>query len=203
MSTHIYQPKEFDLSGLTGISDETLEIHFKLYEGYVAETNKINERLIEITSDADVSEDELLDFSSLKRRLGFEYNGMVLHEYYFENMKKQGSADPENRSPFREVAGASFGSYEAWKNDFASVGKMRGIGWAICYFDPATRSLSNHFVELHETNHVAGFRPIVVMDVWEHAWFRDYKPAEKARYIEAFFSNMDWSVVEQRLAASA
>lgn len=196
-----YKARQFDLSGLTGISDETLEIHFKLYEGYVAETNKLNARIEEMTSKGPVSAEDLLTFSALKRRLGFEYNGMVLHEYYFDNMKKQGSADPENRSPFREAAGSSYGSYEAWKNDFAAVGKMRGIGWAICFADTTNGRLTNQFVELHETNNVAGYEPIVVMDVWEHAWFRDYKPAEKAKYIEAFFSNMNWEMIEKRLAA--
>lgn len=195
-----YKARQFDLSGLTGISDETLEIHFKLYEGYVAETNRLNARIEEISSKGAVSADDLPAFSALKRRLGFEFNGMVLHEYYFDNMKKQGSADPDERSPFREAAGSSYGSYEAWKNDFAAVGKMRGIGWAICFADTTSGRLTNQFVELHETNNVAGYKPIVVMDVWEHAWFRDYKPAEKAKYIEAFFSNMNWKTIEDRLA---
>lgn len=199
MANDLYKPKTFDLSGLTGISDETLEIHFELYEGYVTATNDLNARLAEIRSKGPLSDDDTTLFSELKRRLGFEYNGMVLHEYYFENMRKQGSADPENRSPFREAAGTSYGSYEAWKDDFASVGKMRGMGWAICYADPTNGHISNHFIELHETNHIAGYQPLVVMDVWEHAWFRDFKPAEKAKYIEAFFSNMNWSVVEERL----
>jgi len=201
MTNHEYKPKDFDLSGLTGISDETLEIHFKLYEGYVTETNKLNSLLAELRAKGPLPEQQAPVFSELNRRLGFEYNGMVLHEYYFQNMKKQGSSDPENNSPFREAAGTAYGSYEDWKTDFANVGKMRGIGWAICYADPETKRISNHFVEEHQTNNIAGYRPIVVMDVWEHAFLLDFKPADKAKYIEAFFSNMNWKEVEKRLAA--
>jgi len=201
MTNHEYKAKDFDLSGLTGISDETLEMHFKLYEGYVKETNKLNSLLGELRSKGPLPEEQAPIFSELNRRLGFEYNGMVLHEYYFQNMKKQGSSDPENNSSFREAAGAAYGSYEAWKTDFANVGKMRGIGWAICYADPSTKRISNHFVEEHQTNNIAGYRPIVVMDVWEHAFLLDFKPSEKAKYIEAFFSNMNWKEVEGRLSS--
>jgi Fe-Mn family superoxide dismutase len=86
-----------------------------------------------------------------------------------------------------------------WKKDFAAVGGMRGVGWAIAYLDPWTGYISNHWVSLHEDGNVAGFEPILVMDVWEHAFLLDYKPAERAKYIEAFFSNVDWAVVKDRL----
>jgi Fe-Mn family superoxide dismutase len=76
---------------------------------------------------------------------------------------------------------------------------MRGVGWAICNQNPANGRLSNHWITLHETGNIAGFDPIVVMDVWEHAYLLDYKPAERPKYIEAFFSNIDWSASEQRL----
>ena len=138
-------------------------------------------------------------YSELKRRLGFEYNGMVLHEYYFGNLKQGGGGDPDHNSAFFKAAEASFGSYEIWKADFASVGKMRGVGWAICYQDPEQGRLSNHWVTLHEVGNVAGFSPVLVMDVWEHAFLLDYKPAERPKYIEAFFSNIDWQAVEGRL----
>jgi Fe-Mn family superoxide dismutase len=139
-------------------------------------------------------------YSELTRRLGFEYNGMVLHEYYFENLKKGGSTgDPGPSSQFVQAAEASFGNYEIWKADFVGIGKMRGVGWAICYENPANGRLSNHWISLHETGNVAGFHPILVMDVWEHAYLLDYKPAERPKYIEAFFSNIDWSAVESRV----
>jgi Fe-Mn family superoxide dismutase len=197
----VYQPKQFDLSGLNGISDQTLEMHFKLYEGYVKETNNLTARISEFLKDGKVDQDEMPAYSELTRRLGFEYNGMVLHEYYFGNMKREGSGDPEKASRIYKAAEESFGSYDIWKADFVGVGKMRGVGWAICYENPANGRLSNHWITLHEVGNVSGFNPVLVMDVWEHAFLLDYKPAERPKYIEAFFSNIDWDAVEKRLTA--
>ena len=199
-STGSYKPRQFNLSGLNGISDQTLEMHFKLYEGYVKETNNLTERIAQFISDGNVDQEEMPAYSELTRRLGFEYNGMVLHEYYFDNMKSGGGiGDPQKTSDFARAAETSFGSYEIWKADFVGIGKMRGVGWAICYQNPANGRLSNHWITLHETGNVAGFNPILVMDVWEHAFLLDYKPAERPKYIEAFFSNIAWDAVEERL----
>jgi superoxide dismutase, Fe-Mn family len=142
-------------------------------------------------------------YSELTRRLGFEYNGMVLHEYYFSNMQRGNTGHPERVSSFFKAAEESYGSYDIWKADFMSVGKMRGVGWAICYENPSNKHLSNHWVTLHETGNVTGFNPLLVMDVWEHAYLLDYKPADRPKYIEAFFSNIDWHTVEQRLRSGS
>jgi len=128
---------------------------------------------------------------------------MVLHEYYFGNMTKGGSGEPSKHSAFYKAAEASFGSYDIWKADFVSIGKMRGVGWSICFQDPKRGRLTNHWVTLHEIGNVAGFNPVLVMDVWEHAFLLDYKPAERPKYIEAFFANIDWNVVEERLKVDA
>lgn len=197
-STDSYKARQFNLSGLKGISDQTLELHFKLYEGYVKETNNLTEKIWQFIQDGKVDQEEMPAYSELTRRLGFEYNGMVLHEYYFENLKK-GTGEPERSSKFLKAAEASFGSYEIWKADFEGIGKMRGVGWAICYENPANHRLSNHWISLHETGNVAGFDPILVMDVWEHAYLLDFK-TERPKYIEAFFSNIDWSAVESRVS---
>jgi Fe-Mn family superoxide dismutase len=194
-----YKAKQFNLSGLNGISDRTLEMHFKLYEGYVKETNNLTEKISEFLADGKVDQEEMPAYSELTRRLGFEYNGMVLHEYYFSNMRQGGSGDPDRTTAFYKAAEESFGSYDIWKADFVGVGKMRGVGWAICYQNPANGRLSNHWITLHETGNVAGFTPVLVMDVWEHAFILDYKPADRPKYIEAFFSNIDWDVCEERL----
>ena len=195
-----YKARQFDLSRLKGISDETLEMHFKLYEGYVKETNKLTEKISEFISDGNVDQEEMPAYSEFTRRLGFEYNGMVLHEYYFDNLKKGGgTGDPAANTQFAKAAASTFGSYEIWKADFVGIGKMRGVGWAICNQNPANGRLSNHWITLHETGNIAGFNPILVMDVWEHAYLLDYKPAERPKYIEAFFSNIDWAAAEQRL----
>ena len=160
MALKSYTAKKFDLSGLNGISDQTLEMHFKLYEGYVKETNKLTEKISEFLKDGKVDQDEMPAYSELTRRLGFEYNGMVLHEYYFGNMKKDGTGDPAQSSPFYKAAANSFGSYDIWKADFVGVGKMRGVGWAMCYQNPANGRLSNHWITLHETGNVSGFVPV-------------------------------------------
>ena len=199
IATEQYRPKQFNLSGLKGISDQTLEMHFKLYEGYVKETNNLNERIAEFLKDGQVDQEEMPVYSELKRRLGFEFNGMVLHEYYFDNLKKGGGTDPARNSTFSKAAESSFGTYEVWKADFVGVGKMRGVGWAMCYEHPESGRLSNHWISLHQIGEVAGLNPVLVMDVWEHAFLLDYKPAERPKYIEAFFSNIDWTAVEGRL----
>jgi Fe-Mn family superoxide dismutase len=195
-----YKAKQFDLSGLRGISDQTLEMHFKLYEGYVTNTNTLTTKISEFLKDGKVDQEEMPAYSELTRRMGFEYNGMVLHEWYFGNMKKGSTTtDPEKNTNFYRLAEESFGSYDIWKADFVSVGKMRGVGWAVCYQDPVHNRLSNHWITLHEVGNVSGFVPVLVMDVWEHAFLLDYKPAERPKYIEAFFSNIDWASCEQRL----
>lgn len=195
----VYRANHFSLSGLTGISNKTLDMHFKLYEGYVRETNRLTDQIADALRDGAIDQDEMPAYSELKRRLGFEYNGMVLHEYYFGNLIKDGGGAPEARSLFRQAVESSFGDYEKWKTDFVGVGKMRGVGWAICYHDPSNGRLSNHWTTQHEIGNVAGFEPIVVMDVWEHAFILDYTPAERPKYIEAFFSNVDWNAVDERM----
>ena len=194
-----YQVKEFNLSHLNGISDQTLEMHFKLYAGYVKATNQLSEMISGFFKDGKVDQEEVPAYSELTRRLGFEYNGMVLHEYYFGNLKQGGGGDPDRGSAFFKAVESSFGSYELWKADFVGIGKMRGVGWAICYQDPEQGRLSNHWITLHQIGNVAGFNPVLVMDVWEHAYLLDYMPAERPKYIEAFCSNIDWQAVEGRL----
>jgi Fe-Mn family superoxide dismutase len=198
-----YQARQFNLSGLHGIPDRTLKMHLKLYEGYVKETNRLTERIRDFLKDGRVDQEEMPAYSELTRRLGFEYNGMVLHEYYFGNMTRVGSAEPSKESAFYKTAEASFGSYDIWKADFVSIGKMRGVGWSRCFQDPKRGRLTNHWVTLHEIGNVAGFNPVLVMDVWEHAFLLDYQPAERPKYIEAFCANIDWNVVEERLKIDA
>lgn len=195
-----HQAHSFDLHGLNGISDQTLEMHIKLYEGYVKATNKLRTQLYEIIKDGKVDQEEMPVYSELTRRLGFEYNGMVLHEHYFSNLKRGSGESPKKHGSFIQIAEDSFGSFDLWKTDFTSVGMMRGVGWAICYLDPANGRVSNHWVSLHENGNIAGFVPLLVMDVWEHAYLLDYKPSERLDYIEAFFSNVNWKLVEERMA---
>ncbi len=194
-----YTAKTFDLSDLTGISNETLAMHFKLYEGYVTNTNVLNQRIADLIGSGTLDATQVAAFSELKRRFGFEYNGMVLHEYYFENMRKHGTGDPSTGDAFINAATESFGDYDVWKADFMNTGKMRGVGWAAVYQDPSNGAISNHWINLHETGNVAGYKPILIMDVWEHAFIKDYAPVDRPKYIEAFFSNINWDIVNSRL----
>lgn len=200
MARPVYKPKQFNLSGLKGISDKTIEMHLRLYEGYVKNTDALTEKLMEIMQKKQPSAKDPA-YAELTRRLGFEYGGMILHEYYFENLAPNGKGTPDKT--LKSALEKSFGTFETWKADFAAVGEMRGVGWAILYQDPVTQQLSNHWIALHHIGVPSGFKPILVMDVWEHAFLLDYKPSERSNYIDAFFSNINWDVIQQRLSSPA
>ena len=188
----VYTPKDFsNLIGMEGFSETLLRNHFTLYQGYVNNTNKLHELLSSKAKDAANPE-----YAELKRRFGFEFNGMRLHEYYFENL---GGKTPLDKSGTlaKQLADA-FGSYDAWEQDFRATGAMRGIGWAILYQDDVTGWLFNQWINEHEVGHLAGCRPILVMDVFEHAFITDYG-LKRADYIGAFFKNINWGTVESRL----
>lgn len=198
-----YKPQSFEhLTGLDGISDAQVKEHLELYQGYVKQVNTLSEKLTELLGKGKPQGTDPY-FAELTRHLGFEYNGMILHEYYFSNLKRGGEPSPGKSSGLAQAIGQSFGSVETWKGDFQAIGGMRGIGWAILFQDPATGHLTNQWVTLHQDGVPAGFKPLLVMDVWEHAFMRDYKATEKAKYIEAFFRNVDWQAVERRLNESA
>jgi Fe-Mn family superoxide dismutase len=195
-----YGAQDFSsLKGLDGISEDQLKAHFELYQGYVKNTNSLNEEIADLLRRGKADSPDYLE---LMRALGFEYNGMILHEYYFGNLTPGGSDRPRE-GKIQELISREFGSWDAWHAAFVNVGKMRGIGWAILYQDPVTQRLSNHWISLHENGHPAGFKPLLVMDVWEHAFVPDYKPTDRASYINAFFSNIAWDAVEERLMSPA
>lgn len=178
---------------LTGISNEQIDQHWQLYEAYVKNTNELLEEL-------DKAEPGSRHWSELKRRLGFEFNGMVLHAYYFGNLA--GGATLSAQSALAAALADGWGDYPTWREDLAKTGAMRGIGWVILYHDPATDRLFNWWVGEHEVNHPVGLNPILVLDVFEHAWMVDYAAGEKSKYIEAFLENVNWPVVEQRFSSS-
>lgn len=191
----VYTAKEYShLAGLEGFSDTLISNHFTLYQGYVTNTNKLLDTLNKMMGEGQTNTPE---YAELKRRLGWEFNGMRLHEYYFENLGGQGSLDAEGKLAKKIVE--SFGSYESWEKDFRSTGAMRGIGWAILYQDSATGKLLNFWINEHDTGHPAGCVPILVMDVFEHAYMIDYG-IKRPDYIEVFFKNLNWQVTEKRLS---
>ena len=194
----IYKERPFDLHGLDGISDAQIAEHLALYAGYVKQVNGLNEELAAMTGRGQAS-GKNPEFAELTRRLGFEYNGMLLHEHYFSNLRPAAEPDPPKGSALAAALAESFGSVEQWQAAFHAIGEMRGVGWVVLFQDPATHWLTNHWITLHQEGVPAGFTPLLVMDVWEHAFMRDYQASERGKYIEAFFRNIDWRMIERRL----
>lgn len=192
MPNPAYKAKDYgSLIGMPGFSETLLKNHFTLYQGYVTNTNKLSDMLAAKTKDATNP-----GYAELVRHFGFEFDGMRLHEYYFENL---GGKSPLNKSgELVSKLGAAFGGYEAWEEDFKTTGKLRGVGWTVLYTDDKTGALFNVWIGEHQVNHLAGGRPLLVMDVWEHAYMTDYQ-LNRAGYIDAFFKNVNWGAVQARL----
>lgn len=189
-----YTAKDYaKLVGMEGFSETLLKNHFTLYQGYVANTNKVLDNLDQMSKDGKSATPE---FAELKRRLGWEFNGMRLHEYYFENLGGKGGID-RNGKLAKKLAEA-FGSYEVWEKDFRATGSMRGIGWVVLYQDTVSGRFINFWINEHDVSHPAGCNPLLIMDVFEHAFMLDYG-LKRADYIEAFFKNINWSALESRM----
>jgi Fe-Mn family superoxide dismutase len=191
-----YTAKDYSaLTGMPGFSDTLLNNHFTLYQGYVTNTNRLLEALSSLLN-SEKAEAPSSQYAELKRRLGFEFDGMRLHEYYFENLG--GKTPIAQSSRLAKLLAGEFGTLEAWEKDFRATGAMRGVGWAILYQDSPAGRFSNVWVNEHQANHWAGCQPILVMDAWEHAYMLDYG-IKRAGYIEAFLKNVNWPAVEARL----
>jgi Fe-Mn family superoxide dismutase len=189
-----YTAKDYSkLTGMEGFSQALLNNHFTLYQGYVTNTNKVIDTLAGMLKEGKTGTPE---YAELKRRFGWEFNGMRLHEYYFDNLG--GKAPLDNAGALAKKLAAAFGSYEDWEKDFKATGAMRGIGWVVLYEDTTTGGLFNIWVNEHDAGHPAGCRPVLIMDVFEHAYMVDYG-LKKADYITAFMKNINWRAVEARL----
>ena len=189
-----YQAMNFEkLLGTEGFSNQLLNNHFTLYNGYVTNTNKLMEEFAELEKQGKAGTPE---FAEMKRRFGWEFDGMRLHELYFGNMAKGGSA-PDKGAKLLAKINEDFGSFENWEKMFKATGAMRGIGWAILYYDSVGNQLLNTWINEHDTGHLATATPILIMDVFEHAFMTDYG-LKRADYIEAFFKAIDWSVAQKR-----
>lgn len=190
-----FEAKNFDhLIGTPGFSDTLLKNHFTLYQGYVNNTNKLLDMLATLVKEGRTASPE---YAELKRRLGWEFNGMRLHEFYFWNLAKSGRSLDHNSDFYRKIL-HDFGSFENWEKDFRSAGTMRGIGWVVLYYEPSSEKLLNVWINEHDLGHLAGATPILVMDVFEHAYMIDYG-LKRADYIESFFRNLDWKACTERM----
>jgi Fe-Mn family superoxide dismutase len=189
---HSYKAKNFDLKTLSGISEKTIETHLKLYEGYVKHVNVIHEKIDELLKD---SEKNAYALGELQRRLGFEFCGMKNHEYYFESLS--GGASELSDGALKSKIETDFGSFEAWLERFKATASMRGIGWAMLYYDKNADTLLNFWIDEQHLGHPTGLVPVLALDMWEHSYLLDYAPSDKKNYIEAFFENLNWKKAEE------
>ncbi|MFC1614982.1 superoxide dismutase [Patescibacteria group bacterium] len=189
----MYEKKDFThLLGMEGFSDELLQDHFKLYEGYVANTNKLMEKLSAVETGTP-------EYAEMKRRFGWEWDGMRMHELYFGNLSKDTKSLSEDSDLHKKIT-EQFGSFEKWSEDFKATGAMRGIGWVILVQDLETKKLFNVWINEHDAGHLVGIKPLIVIDVFEHSYIRDYGLA-RADYISSFIKRVDWGEVENRFVA--
>lgn len=191
-----YSAKNYShLLGLVGFSDVLLNNHFTLYEGYVKNTNALSDKLKALTEKGELSTPEFAEF---KRRFGWEWNGMRMHELYFGNMTKESASLSDG--VLKEKLVTAYGSLENWGKNFVGTGSLRGIGWVVLAHDAETGKLYNVWVNEHDLGHLVGTTPLLVMDVFEHAFMIDYG-LKRADYISAFMKAIDWKTVETRFAA--
>lgn len=196
MSSRAYAPKSFDgLFGMKGLSEALLSDHLSLYMGYVSNVNKLGAALRKL---AEEEKTETPEFAEMTRRYGWEFDGMRLHELYFGNLNPVTRPPKRESRLYRQIQG-DFGGFEAWEREFRGIGAMRGIGWAVLYLDPSVPRVLNAWIDQHHAGHLSGCRELLVLDVFEHAYIRDYG-LERKEYIDAFFEHIDWDVVAARMA---
>lgn len=188
-----YEAKTFDLPEVAGISQKQLEEHVKLYQGYVTHVNKIYNEILELSQDKEKNAHVIQE---LRRRLGFEFNGMRLHEYYFGDLVGGAQAlDPD--SALFDALRVQFGGFDNWRTEFKSIA-LRGSGWMILNYDPEAKRFHNNWVTNHDEGQLATLPAILALDFWEHAYMVDYLPGEKANYIDAYLNALNWQTVAAR-----
>ncbi len=192
-----YNARTFDyLQGLPGFSEDAVRMHLTLYRGYVDHTNLLAERMREsLRAGANGS----IEWKELKRRFAWEFNGMRLHEYYFENMTPTPTL-MDRLSPVRRKLHEDFGGYDVWERGFRGTGLIRGVGWVMLAFDTQTGRLFNVWLDEHDAGLLLGTYPLLVLDVFEHAFLLDYG-LKRHDYLDAFFNVINWKIVEARLEA--
>ena len=188
-----FEETKFNIPTLKGMSAKNIEEHLKLYAGYIKNANLVLEKIEQFSKDPETNTYVL---GELNRRFSFEFNGIVNHEYYFEKFESGNKAISKSDGLF-ETFGQEFGSFETWLAQFKTVALTRGIGWAMLYYDPLTKRLLNQWVDEQHLGQLNGCQTILALDMWEHAYVADYQPSGKKNYIEDFFANLSWEVVEK------
>lgn len=192
---HTYEATAFNLPALNGISQKQIDVHIGLYQGYVKHINLLREQIADLTKiDA---EKYAFAIESIRRRMGFEFNGMRMHEFYFPQWED--AATPEPRGSALDVAlSEKYGDWDGFMAHFKKVAMSRGSGWATLAWDSAGKTPHIWWTADHELGMLADVKILVAMDMWEHAYMVDYIPAEKSKHVDAFFKNLNWALVEKR-----
>lgn len=177
---------------MKGFDRNLITMHLTLYAGYVKNTNLL---INQISGLDNSGKDRSLEYGALKRIFSFEFDGMALHELYFENLG--GTSPLSTKGGLYHQIRNDYGSYENWKKDFVATGLIKGIGWVILAYDHKTKKLFNTWINEHNLGHLSGTEPLLVMDVWEHAYITQYG-LDRGKYIDVFFENIDWEAVETR-----
>jgi len=196
-----YKARTFELpEDINGLSKAQIDVHIGLYNGYVNHVNHLHQQLTKLAT-ADSGEDFSYSISELRRRLGFEWNGMRLHEYYFEALVG-GDQTLMADSGLYQAFTKQYGGFSKWMEIFKKV-NARGPGWSILYYDTQSEQFLNAWVAEHEIGQLAGLPVILALDHWEHAFMVDYKPAEKAEYIDAYLAAINWHTISNRFDNAA
>ncbi len=189
-----FEELKFNIPKLKGISQKNIEEHLKLYAGYVKFTNAILSDIEKLSIDD--PEKHLYTITEMQRRLSFEFNGMRNHEYYFASLEG-GSTALTKSGLLAKSINTTWGSFDAWLARFKATAKTRGVGWAMLYYDKKTNQLINSWVDEQHIGQLNGLSPILALDMWEHAFVADYQPSGKGKYIDDFFANLNWGVIEK------
>jgi len=192
---HTYKAQKFDLPSLDGISERQIEVHLGLYEGYVKHINLLREQIADLASQDE--EKYAFAIESVRRRMGFEFNGMRMHEFYFPQWEG-GSAPPTAGGPLEQAMSEKYGSWEEFTHHFKTVAKSRGSGWATLAWDAKGETPHVWWTADHELGVLSDVSILIACDMWEHSYMVDYLPNEKEKYIDAFFRNLNWSGIEER-----
>ncbi len=190
-----YQEQTFSIPELKGMSKKSIDEHLKLYSGYVKNANLIFDKIAEMKQD---SEKNAYALGELQRRFSFEFNGMRNHEYYFKSLEG-GSTALTTSGPLKKALTEEFGSFEAWLAMFKAIAMTRGVGWAMLYYDPVVKKLIHAWVDEQHLGQLNGCQLILGLDMWEHSFVFDYQPSGKKQYVEDFFTNLNWAVIEGNL----
>ena len=189
-----YEAKTFAIPELTGISQETIDLHLGLYQGYVKHVNLINDKIKAFGADP---ENNSYAIAEMQRRLGFEFGGMRNHEYYFTQF--EGGPEALRDGKLKEMIEKQWGSFENWHKEFVNIAMTRGVGWAMLYIDRSTDQLVHTWVDEQHLGQLADLDIVLALDMWEHSFMRDYLPNAKKDYVTAFFNNLNWDVVAGRV----